>query len=65
MSNKYRVSGEELLNQFSRNISEEALISIATLEEISKAIRKNRRDRDMTQKEFADFLEVSQAMVAK
>lgn len=56
---------KELFDFLSAHISEAEFKTAIITAEISSRITKERIDRNMTQKEFADFLGVSQPMISK
>jgi len=55
----------ELLQGFSDYLTMADILAAKTLAKISATILKKRIDMRMTQKQFADFMEVSQGMVSK
>lgn len=55
----------ELMNQFAEAVSYADLMAGKQMAKVSAAITKCRIDKNMTQKEFAEFLNVSQSMVSK
>ncbi|MDF2952299.1 MAG: family transcriptional regulator [Anaerocolumna sp.] len=59
------VALDELLEEFTKYISEEDIIIANLLAKISGVIVKKRLDMNMTQREFADYMQVSQGMVSK
>lgn len=64
MSKKLSSVGE-LIELFEDYIDEDDILSAKILSQISSAIVKYRVEHGMSQKEFAEFLDVSQAMVSK
>lgn len=65
MENKYCCDLKDLLEIFSESISTADIVSSKALSEISSAIVKCRVDSGKTQKQFAEFMGVSQGMVSK
>lgn len=65
MKNKYCADLRELLQIFEENLSTADITSARLLSEISSVIVKSRIDMGMTQKEFAEHMNVSQSMVSK
>ena len=65
MKNKYCADLRELLQVFENNLSAADITASKLLAEISSIIVKNRIDMGMTQKEFAEHMNVSQSMVSK
>lgn len=55
----------ELLKDFADYLTMADILAAKTLAKISATILKKRIDLGMTQKQFADFMEVSQGMVSK
>lgn len=55
----------DLLNDFADYISTADVISARLLAKISATIVKKRVEMNMTQKEFAKYMEVSQGMISK
>lgn len=55
----------ELFDLFQNAVSPADFIAAKLLTKISTAITKARLEKNMTQKEFAEFLDVSQGMVSK
>lgn len=62
---KYDRNLMDLLNLFQDDLSEEDILSARILGKLSSAIAKKRIDMQMTQKDFANYLNVSQSMVSK
>ena len=56
---------KDLLEIFENDLSLEDVVAAKLLGEISAAIAKKRIDMNMTQKEFAAYLNVSQGMVSR
>jgi len=56
---------KSMIEAMSEQVSSYDMMAGEQLAKISAVIAKNRIDRGMTQKEFADFLGVSQGMVSK
>lgn len=56
---------DELINLMSEQLSESDLIASEQLANISSQIVASRIERKMTQKEFAEFMDVSQGMISK
>ena len=56
---------DELLNYFAEKLSGADVIAARELGKISAVIAKARIERGLSQKEFADLLQVSQSMVSK
>lgn len=65
MKNEYCCDLNDLLELFNEKISESDIIAAKALSEISSTIVKQRLDLRMTQKEFAQYVGVSQGMVSK
>lgn len=65
MKNEYCCDLNDLLELFDEKISEADIIAAKALSEISSVIVKQRLDLQMTQKEFASYIGVSQGMVSK
>lgn len=55
----------DLLSIFEDSLTSKDIISSQILADISVAITRERTDMNMTQKQFADYLNVSQGMVSK
>lgn len=58
-------SMQNLINMFEQYVDEDDIISAQLLSQISSSIVKFRIEKKMNQKEFAQFLGISQAMVSK
>lgn len=65
MSNDYRKGIDDLLDLFKDNLLSTDIISAHLLAKISSEITNERINRNMNQKEFSEFLGVSQSMVSK
>lgn len=62
---KNRASGAELYDVLTKNVSNAEIRTAMVISDIALAILKERVNRNMTQKEFADFVGVTQGMVSK
>lgn len=65
MKNEYRCDLNDLLELFTDHLSASDLLASKTLGEVSAAIVKRRVELGMTQKQFAQHMDVSQGMVSK
>ena len=65
MSKNFCCDLEELLSIFGESISSADILSSKALAEISATIVKYRIEMGMTQKQFAQHMNVSQSMVSK
>jgi len=65
MKKEYCADLNDLFEIFEKNLSASDLIASRVLGKISATIVKTRLEMGMTQKEFAQYLEVSQSMVSK
>ena len=65
MTNKYVCGLDALFSVFEQDISAADIIASKSLSKISATIVKQRISLGMTQKEFADYMGVSQGMVSK
>ncbi len=65
MKNQYCCNLNDLLSIFEDNISAADVLAAKALSEVSAAIVKQRVEMGMTQKQFAQFMNVSQGMISK
>ncbi len=65
MKNKHRKNIHDVLELFENSLSAADVLSSKAQAQICDAIIKERLKRNMTQKEFAAFLHVSQGMVSR
>lgn len=65
MKNEYCCNMSDLLNLFTDDLSASDLLASKALGEISAAVVKQRLELGMTQKQFAQYMNVSQGMVSK
>lgn len=56
---------DDFLDEYSKSVSDEELIESILLLKMSRAIREERKMRKQSQKEFAEYLNVTQANVSK
>lgn len=60
-----RVTGAELYDVLTKNVSNADIKKAMVISDIALAILKERVNKNMSQKEFAEFLGVSQGMISK
>ena len=65
MGKEYCCNLDDLLEIFEEDVATADIISARVLAEVSASIVKYRVDNGMTQKEFAQYMDVSQGMVSK
>ena len=65
MSIAEKINGAKKTNWLSKGLSEAEIKTTVELAKISAKIERRRLDLGMTQKEFADFMGVTQGMVSK
>lgn len=65
MKNKHSCNLDDLLAIFEESLKSSDIVASQILADISVAIVKRRKEMNMTQKQFADYLNVTQGMVSK